>query len=81
VATTLLTDRIPTGNWDINWKHVAIGAVTAIVIVGAVALTAGALAPVIAAGLAEAGVSAGAITALGEATVATGVVMGVGGNH
>jgi RHS repeat-associated protein len=69
----------PTGNWDISWKHVAIGALTAVVVIGAVALTAGAAAPLIAAGLAEAGVSAGTISALGTAAVATGTVVGVAG--
>jgi RHS repeat-associated protein len=67
------------GKWDISWKHVAIGAVTAIVVVGAVALTAGAAAPVIAAELAAAGVSATTITALGETAVVGGAVLGVGG--
>jgi RHS repeat-associated protein len=68
-----------TGNWEISWTDVAIGAVTAVVIVGAVALTAGAAAPLIAGGLAAAGVEAGTISALGSAVVLTGATVGVVG--
>ncbi|MFT4066305.1 SpvB/TcaC N-terminal domain-containing protein [Paraburkholderia sp.] len=69
----------PTGKWDISWSDVAIGAVLAVATVAVVVVTAGAAAPVIAAGLAEAGVSAATITTLGQAAVATGVVLGAAG--
>ncbi|MEP0883709.1 FG-GAP-like repeat-containing protein [Trichocoleus sp. ST-U3] len=57
-----------TGNWEISWKHVAIGAAVAVVSIGVVALTAGAAAPVVVPAIAGAlGVS--------EATVVTGAVV------
>jgi RHS repeat-associated protein len=68
-----------TGNWKVSWTDVAIGFVGAVVIVGAVALTAGLAAPVIASGLAAAGVSEGAIATIGTAAVYTGVATGVVG--
>lgn len=67
------------GQWDISWKHVAIGALTAVAVVAVVAVTAGAAAPVIAAGLAEAGLSAGAISALGTTAVVAGTGLGAVG--
>ena len=69
----------PNGRWDISWSDVAIGAAIAVATVAVVVVTAGAAAPVIAAGLAEVGVSAATITTLGEAAAATGVVMGAAG--
>jgi RHS repeat-associated protein len=69
----------PGGNWNVSWTDVAIGAGVAILVVGAVALTAGLAAPGIAAGLTAAGVSAEAVTALGTTAVAAGTAYGVVG--
>lgn len=68
-----------TGNWEISWTDVAIGAAGAVLVVGAVALTAGLAAPAIAGGLAAAGVSAETITTLGTAAVVAGTATGVVG--
>ncbi|HEX7735853.1 MAG TPA: toxin TcdB middle/C-terminal domain-containing protein, partial [Ktedonobacteraceae bacterium] len=68
-----------TGNWKISWKEVAIGAIGAVLIIGAVALTAGLAAGPIAAGLTAAGVSAETITALGTTAVVVGTAAGVVG--
>jgi RHS repeat-associated protein len=74
-----ITRSDPSGNWDISWTDVAIGAGAAILVVGAVALTAGLAAPAIAGGLAAAGVSAETISAVGTVAVAVGATAGVAG--
>jgi len=67
------------GKWDISWKEVAIGAAVAVLVVGAVALTAGLAAGPIAAGLATAGLTTAEISTLGTAVVAAGTAAGVVG--
>jgi RHS repeat-associated protein len=57
-----------TGNWEISWKHVAIGAGVAVVSIAAVALTAGAAAPVVVPAVAT-------FLGVSEATVVTGAVV------
>jgi len=68
-----------TGNWEVKWTQVAIGFGVAVVVVGAVALTAGLAAGPIAGGLATLGVSEGAIATLGTTVVAAGTAAGVVG--
>ena len=68
-----------TGNWKLSWKQVAIGAGVTLLVVGAVALTAGLAAGPIAATLATAGVSEATITGLGTAAVAVGTAYGAKG--
>lgn len=79
----------PNGKWDVSWKEVAIGAGLAVVGVAAIALTAGAAAPLVvpfvagALGVSEAAVVTGAVVigttagVVGSADTASEVMTGV----
>lgn len=66
----------PTGNYEIEWGEVAIGAGIAVLTVGAIALTAGVAVPAI---LAAAGVSAVTIETVGVTAATAGTVYGLYG--